>query len=204
MTKILCCNFIFIIILLSAQTYDFNKEVIYIFENGNRKSESIIYVNTKNDTYYLKIFRNEEKSFARLYDFKKNRIHHYDLIEIKGRNDKFDLKYIDSERYYDHLGMNYNSYGYEFLENSGKNLLNIYQTKKKKKIYKNFEFETEENEENLFPAFRISCLHPFEYNNQLTFNKNVVVKKSKITYKENTCDCNLKKIENINFTLNIP
>ena len=158
MTKILCCNFIFIIILLSAQTYDFNKEVIYTFENGNRKSESIIYVNTKNDTYYLKILKNEEKSFAKLYDFKKNRIHHYDLIEIKGRNDKFDLKYISSKKYYSQI--NYKGYGYEFLENDGKNLLNIYQTKKKKSYIKSLNSKQKEMKTTYFLHLGfLVCIH---------------------------------------------
>ena len=199
-TKAIFFVAIFSVTLSYAQTYEFNKKAIYSIEYNGKKEESVVYINTNNDNYYLKTKRTSDRLFGIIIDYEKNKIHNYELINLENR--KYDMKYIDSKNFYNWI--NYKHYGYELSENDAQKVWNIYNNKKMKNLYKKFEFQTEESEDNLFSAFRFSCLHPFEFNKNLSLQNNVIVKNSKITYNHNLFDCNLKSVEKINISLKIP
>ncbi len=199
-SKVIFFGFIFSLTLSYAQTYEFNKEVIYSIEYNGKNAESVVYINTNNDNYYLKTKRTSDRLFGTIYDYEKNKIHDYELIGLE--NGKYDMKYIESKNFYNWL--NYKHYGYEFSENDAQKVWNIYNNKKMKNLYKKFEFQTEESQDNLFSAFRISCLHPFEFNKNLSFQNNVIVKNSKIIYNDTVYTCNLKNVQDIDVSLKIP
>jgi len=188
---------LFSINLFNAQKlYDFNKEITYNITFNKNKNESVIYINTNDSSYFLKTFKN----FAFLYDLKDNRKIYFEMIEIPNST-KYDLKYSKNEKFYPNKLMNYKHYDYVISTHENTEELKIYTNKKRKRIYKIFKYEINDSEIDYFPAFKYNCLHPFEFNQNLKYEKPILVKKSTIQYKENSCECNLKSINDIKFTL---
>ncbi|EPS8593052.1 hypothetical protein ACVIB9_005727 [Escherichia coli] len=184
----------------AQQSYEVNKEIIYNIKFNEKNNESIIYINVNDDSYFLKTYKNSDNSYAIIYDLKNNKKNYYEMIEIPNSN-KYDLKFEKSERFYPDKLMNYNHYDYVTSSIENTEELRIYFNKKRKKTYKIFKFETTESEIDYFPAYKFSCLHPFEFNQNLKYDKPLLVKKSIILYKENTCECNLKTTNDVIFTL---
>lgn len=187
-------------LLHAQQLYEFDKEIIYNYKFNEEIYESIVYINTNDYTYYLKTYKNSDYLYAIIYDLKNYKKIHFKMFEILNSK-KYDLVYDKTEENYPQKLMNYNRYEYVMSRNEKTEEIKIYTNKKKKKIYKKLEFEITESETDYFLAFKFSCLHPFEFNRDLKYEKSILVTKSKINYKKRVSECNFKSANDVSLKI---
>lgn len=191
-----------------TQVYEFDTQTSYLKSvynsNGNKKWQTLVYTNSKDDSYFL-MFYNYYKE-ARIWDIKNSRTFRYKVTT--NQNDSLNYTFIAEEKFNSTVKKKFSNYIYEFdtINTSNKKVkLNIYTNKKKKKPVVVVEFSYRDYESNVFPAFRINCLHPFEFVEKMNFSKNIVVTKATgTTMSGGTFTSELTDIMKINLKLIIP
>jgi hypothetical protein len=82
--------------------------------------------------------------------------------------------------------------------------LNVYKNAKKRSSEMNVQFEYKEMPLNLFFAYKVCCLHPFESHENLFFNKNCLITKgSEIAPSGNIVEHKLIDYKEINLELTV-
>lgn len=208
MRKITVFTFLIVSFLTSAQSYDFTTLTKYktVFEGNER--EDVTYSNLKNDTYFLKIFKETNILTARLYDLKNNTVHNFGVIEHIVKNEiNFEFKYknsinltIDKNRF--------TGYEYEFKtihtdSLSAEIILNIYKNSGRKTAVLTLNLVTTKKPENQFHLFQFSCLHPFEFENIKTNDPFLVINAKGKTLNNKSIEHTLTIIKDVDFRLKI-
>lgn len=92
-------NLVFLFVLnigfLSAQTYDFDYLISYSIDSlPSCKGESVMYVSTKNDNYYLSLKKSQNVVTAALLDYQSKKAHSFKVKEINQKGEVlFDFQY---------------------------------------------------------------------------------------------------------------
>jgi hypothetical protein len=204
---------IFLIIFLNlfnsnAQKYFFNTLTKYNIVN--RKGEIITYSNLYNDTYFLKLKKYENTFIANLYDYKNLKNHEYSVTETKIDNEFFfNFKYEKTNELNHFNKKNYNNYIFDFetissSDNIKKVKMKVFKNSKKKKLLMEYELDVKNSDYNYFPAFRNSCIHPYEFLDTLnTFEKGVVISAIGNSLSGDTIEFRLEVLKQVNFELEV-
>lgn len=97
MKKIYAFTFLLLFAIGNSQTYSFDFLTKYIAVGKNEKvqNEVVNYFNTDNFNYYLRLLRGSENFYAYLTDEEQNKVHEFEVTEIKnGTGIIFSFKYI--------------------------------------------------------------------------------------------------------------
>jgi hypothetical protein len=194
---------------LNAKEFEFDVMTNYSYKNGDNTNNIIVFTNSKDNTYYLKLLNVIDSWEARLYDYKELKIHYFNVIEEKTK-----VGFINRYVYKNTTPISsteireFKDYTFEFKtieesENSKIMILNIFKNVKKKKPLRSFQLELIPNSVNSFNGCKVSCIHPYELIEKLYLDEECLVKNIKdLTYK--THDYNLVDHQIINLKLTSP
>lgn len=210
MKKILVLLIFFTISYCKAKTYEFDTLIQYTTSIDNKKATNSVakYSNSKDDSYFLSLYRTVSDFEARLFDYKNEMIYTFDVIETKtneGITFKFDYRRSDPF-YFRDLHSN-NVFTFETLESNDsikKVKLNVYKNAKKKKLILYYDLEIKESKKNLFPSFRISSIHQYEFNRKLNLENCIVLKAVGTTVTGQKIENKLLEYKEASFTLDVP
>jgi hypothetical protein len=210
-------KFITILIILfslsttKAQDFHFNSMTIYSTTFGDTQRNEVCYSNSEDNGYSLTISKDDEIYKARLLDFKTKKIHYFKINETKSDNGSTsNFIYEKTEELYNPSDKMFSDYVFDFtlISTEGelkKGQLNIYKNSKKKKAVMTFDIELKTFNSNLFHAFRTSCLHPFEFLNNLSISENGIIINAKgSTMRGDKIEHNLVSFKEINLVLRVP
>ena len=171
--------------LLEAQTFTFDSFACYSIETKCTTYENSCFINSRNDKYFLLLFNVKGNLAATLYDSKNLKSHYYKVEEkkINGKS-KFNFIFQYSNKHQTLQHPYFDNYMFDIKEIDSKEEvkkmeLNVYRNSKKRKSKMNVEFEYIKMPMNLFFAYKVCCLHPFEFDENLFLNKNCLVTKGK-------------------------
>lgn len=211
MKKLLMLYVLLTTVTLQSQNYTFNLVTKYNVITEQFNTEVMTYTNTDNDSYYLRIRKSDNELSAALYDFENVKRHDFNIkSNIVNGEIMFDFEFLKTSNIMNFHKKNYSKYVYDFTTVSKNDSLEqislkIYPNAKKKKPLDTFKFEVQELSENLFPAFRINCLHPYEFLTALNrFKNGIVVRGSGINPKGNPIHYELKEWKLVQFYLLVP
>ncbi|SKC06256.1 hypothetical protein SAMN05660477_02731 [Soonwooa buanensis] len=190
----------------SQKTYNFDKELVYLLYKGDEKKnlfEESVFINSEDNSYFMKIFGSEGQKFALLYDITYNVRHDFDLIKNKEKGEiYFDFKFDRSINL--NLKQKAKNPNFEFSSFANKRQLIIYKNDKRKSLREIITYSTKPTDKNLFFAFRAIALHPFELNQDFDSNENILVENAKIVKEKQTLNYELKFTKDVDLTLEIP
>lgn len=196
---------------LNAQNYAFNILTKYVTNFENKDRETICYSNSKNDSYFLRLSKNENSFVANLYDYKNLKVHAFKVLETKLKNEiLFEFKYQNTTELDSFDKNKYSKYVYTFqtlkvIDSIKKVKFSVYENLKNKKPLMEYQLEIKNSNENLFPAFRLSCIHPYEFLEKLnTFENGIVINATGTTLSAKDIKFKLEDFKRINFELDIP
>jgi hypothetical protein len=202
---------LFIFSPTNAQKYIFNTLTKYSISYNNIKNEGLSYSNSNDDTYFLRIRKYESSLTANLYDYKNLKHHIFTVKESKVNGEiVFNFEYENTSNIYYFNKNEYSKYVFAFetfeLNDTIKRVnLKIYKNSKKKKPLMNYDLQLKNHEKNLFPVFRINCIHPYEFLENLNIFKNgVVINAQGNTLSGRLIEYKLEDLKEVNFEINIP
>lgn len=170
---------------LFSQNYKFNLLTNYKSENGFYK-ERVVFSNKENGTYFLTIrpFKNQKTAF--LIDLKSLYEHQFKVLEgnISGNEITTQFIYLNSYKIKKREDL-YKTHSFKVIKQDSvsKTVKMItYLDKRKNKIIDTAELLIKDSPYNLFPVFRFSCLHPYEFHDEFNFNENGMVESYKSFY----------------------
>jgi|GEM_PF-2587907 len=209
-------NLLFLFILnisfLNAQTYNFNYLISYSIESlPDCHSESVMYVNTKNDNYYIVLKKSQDILTAKLTDYQSKKIHYFTVKETKHKREvlfDFQYDYSTDSNYLNPSKVFKNEYSFTkdsvSLDSDVGNLeLQVYKNSKRKKLERKFSVEVKKSE-NLFSAFEYCCIHPHQFNQLEKPKSLLVIKATETTKKGQLINYELKILKKVNFQLVVP
>lgn len=192
---------------IKAQEYEFDTMTIYSSKFGLNQNSVSNYFSSKNKTYSFTIFSYDGILQGRLYDYKRCKVHYYNVEEVRSNNDTI-TKFTYQESSYLKTGQEfYTSYVYDF-ETTEENddykqvKLNVFKNSKRKKPVIHFDLKLKKIDVNLFQAFRVSCIHRFEFVPQFDINGNYIVESAKgVTHEGQIIEHRLLEYRKINLIL---
>ena len=193
----------------NSQTYSFDFLTKYVSKDlkGNAQKDQVIYFNSDDFSYYLRLFRTPQSFYAILSDLKGRQTHVFDVVEQKNQGGiNFKFKYVESKKMLINKEK-YKNFRFEFEEISSDSLnLKIYNSKKAKRPTDEYSFIVKSANKPMFPMMRISAMFPFNDFSDLVLNRNVIVQKSKLTCRLHKCNCEIVLAEhkNVELDLKIP
>lgn len=211
MKKILLLLFILNFNLSKAQTFTFDSFACYSVETKCATSENSCFINSKNNKYCLYLYNLKGNLEGNIYDLKNLKSHHYKVEEkkINGQS-KFNFIFQFTKKHETLQHPYYENYVFDVKEiDTNKHVkkmeLNVFRNSKKRKSKMNVQLEYEEMPSDLFLAYKVCCLHPFEFDENLVLNKNCLVTKgSEIAPSGNKIEHKLIDYKEINLELTVP
>nr|WP_298659864.1 hypothetical protein [uncultured Flavobacterium sp.] len=194
---------------VQAQKYEFDLLTKYNSKIHNNVRESLVYSNSKNMNYFIYVNNDSLNKQAKLYDLKKMTSHNFRLIESKTENNLFfEFVYINSETINVENSYPSSELEVKIINNDSINneiQVDVFKNNKRKKAEMSFVLKGKKNDTNLFPLFRFSCLHPFEFNQNLNLSEKIIVESAKgITLSGESIEYNLVYFEVVKFEILIP
>ncbi len=172
---------LFLLFILSsqAQKYEFDLLTKYNSISVNFERESLVYSNSRNQNYFLYVERDSLTKHAKLYDIENKTLHNFSILESKQKNELFfEFKYLDSKAINQVSSFNNYEFDVKTINSDSINKvikIELFKNKKRKKPEMISVLKVKNSNNNLFPLFRFSCLHPFEFNRNLNIPENVIV-----------------------------
>lgn len=195
---------------IQAQKYEFDLLTKYSIKSRSNEKETVIYSNSKNPNYVLYIFKKSSKREGKLYDIDKKKLHIYDVIETNDNGQiYFQFKYTNSNDF----NSGNRSKEYELKTKSISKIDSIYKEIKIELLHKSnktkkmisFTLKTKKTDSNLFPVFRFSCMHPFEFDENINVLENILVENaSSLSFSGIKTNYKLLLVQEIKFELVIP
>lgn len=166
---------------LFGQTLKFDVMVTYSISQNGTLSERNTYGMSTNDNYIMRVLNNHDGSqSAHVYDLKSLKRYEFQLIEEKPNNGNTTHKFAHLNTfayndYFPHSAAAKNAH-FNFENVSVENNIEtvkliFYKNKSKTKTSRTFELKILNSELNLFPLFRFTCLHPWEFTTELNYEK---------------------------------
>ncbi len=210
MKKILLLIF-FNITIINAQMYEFNTLTKYLTTFQQDKTERIIYTNSDDDTYSLRVIKYACSFKAVLIDYQNLKIHNFEVIEINTTDEiTWGFAYENTMKIEKYSKDNFSKHIFDFktMESNDsikKIRLSVYRNSKKRKLWMVLDLELKEHKLNLFPAFRINCIHPYEFATKLNIFENYIVLNAKGNSLYGSCiEHKLLEYKAVKFELTLP
>ncbi len=189
-----------------SQDYKFNLLTKYIVNQEDREWERIVYSNVDDSNYFLSLNKTQDENLAYLSDMKNKIVHHFYFIEnIENGEIYFTFKFIKSEKLKPiSLTSNFRFKFETIKEDSSFKTIKMtgYKNKKMTKIGGISELKVKKHPKNLFPLYRFSYMHLFEYRTDIDLGENCIVESSKIVG-ELKLECHLAYYKEIALVLKI-
>lgn len=209
MKKTICLVFILFSPFLQAQKFEFDLLTKYLTKMELSNFENIIYSNSKDENYFLMVKENSELKKATLYDLKKMILHNYEVVESKSGDEIFfEFKYMDSNII--NPNNRFHKYEFEYTKIDDDSLnkkikVEVYKNSKRKKPELSLILQLKKSNNNLFPLFRFSCIHPFELIQELNISENFIIESAKgTTFFGKTIEHELLDYKEVKIELEIP
>lgn len=205
MKRLIVAFFFILPFFAQAQIFHFNILTKYKTTFDGKTRESIVYSNSKNDTYFLMLYNDSE---ARLYDAKHMKVYNYEVLETKLNNEVFfDFKYKNSRRLNSNKSR-FSNYEYEFKTSTKDTLkpqitITVFEDSKRKNSVLKLNCIAVKKAENLFHLFKFSCLHPFEFENVIPNGNYLVESATGLTSDNKRTEYKLMELKEVNFKLEI-
>ena len=154
-------NIFFFSFISSAQSYKFDKFIIY--QNLTDSIESNVYCNSNNSNYFLRVLNSYHGQEALIYDLINKKVHYFDVIKksIGDDSNEISFKYKNSkaviEKYNTNYFFEYNKIDDDSLYNYSK--LVVYKNKSKNKKINEIELKIKKDKSNYFPLYRFCTMH---------------------------------------------
>jgi hypothetical protein len=172
-------KFLFVILFFNvfvfSQEFKFDKQFNYTSPSSK---DIIIFSNSQNGDYVLKLRNDFNGLYAHLEDFKTKLTHRFSVDSIKLNNNEYRLlfKYEYSMLNQRTFPINYFEYKLEYEDaNYSYGSIYHYINKKKKKLFSKIEIKVLKTNENYFYIFRYLFFHPFEFTHRLNLNINGIL-----------------------------
>lgn len=180
-----------------GQEYKFDKVIKSEFSTPNFPDQERIHlINSKNVSYYMQIYNQNDSLKSRIFDHHRRQIHYFYI----DKSDSLRLNYIQTGSWTKQP----EDYRFEFskLENSNKVVLKIF-NKKKRRIAK-YRFTIQETEQNLFNVFIFSATESFHDVEIIAPFKFIVLKAKGRNISGNSIKYELTSIEDVELSISIP
>lgn len=183
MKKIILLLFLLNFNLSKAQTFTFDSFACYSNEVLDKINEKSCFINSNDNSYYLSLYNLNGNLEANLFDMKNLKSHHFNVEEKKVNGQSkfnFIFQYTKKRETLQHAYFENYVFDIKAIDSNEqikKMKLNVYKNAKKPRSEMNVQFEYKEIPLNLFLAYKVCCLHPFESNENLFLNKNCLVTK---------------------------
>lgn len=196
---------------VNAQKYTFNTLAKYSSSFENIKNEGVTYTNAEDDSYFLRIRKDKSSVTASLFDYKNLKLHTFIVWETKVNGEivfHYDYQSTSNINYFNKK--DYSKYVFVFetlASNDSINKVNlkVYGSSKKKNPLRNYDLQIKNHEKNLFPVFRIHCMHPYEFLESLNiFKTGVVLNAQGNTSSGKLIEFKLEELKDVNFRITIP
>lgn len=174
---------------------------------GFGNSETIIYSNTNDDSYFLEIYPRSKDSLAAITNLKDKRIHYFKVSDVKKEEDgevTFKFKYINSKQGWGPSPLHAHDFEFRITESDSlvKTVLMIeWLNKKREKFITIRQLKIKDFPANMFSVYRFGRLHPYEVHSNINFNQNGIVVSSKRHDINSDYFTYLSKIKRVNFIL---
>lgn len=174
--------FCVILLLLSSitfsQKFEFDFVTVYEIKSENKLFETMIYTNSKDDHYVLKLFYDADgKITGFIRDNRHFYLHYFAINVISEVENKVEFDYLYSKNF---NSIKLNDHEFQFLKkpiDSVRSILvvNCYFNKKRKRPIQTYTLEVLEFESNKFGNFRNSFHHFYENDTKFNPTKNYLV-----------------------------
>lgn len=209
MKKVLLLLLLILSSFLHAQRFDFNILTKYkTTYNGSTEREQVTYTHSDKDYYFLSIYKDDNETTARLYDSKNMKVHNFEVLETKSKDEVFfDFKYKSSRKLKTN-SLRFSDYKYEVKTINPDTInpqvgITVFKDAKRTVKALHINCFTVKTEENLFHIFKFSCLHPYEFENIIPNGKYLVKHAKGITADNATIEYNLLDLKAVDFKLEI-
>ena len=183
-------NYSIILLLLLAnffigysQSYKFNLLTRYTIYNEDQKHEKIVYSNSDNQRYFLSLRKTENGNLAYLSDIENKLMHHLHFIENEQNGEIwFSFNYIKTEKLKPFTIATDYRFKFETIQQDSvyKTIkMTGYKNKKMTQVTGVTELKVKKHPKNLFPLYRFSYLHVFEFRTDIDLNENGIIESSK-------------------------
>jgi hypothetical protein len=168
--------------LCYSQDYKFDLLTKYNANQEGRETEKIVYSNSDNPNYFLFV-KTDGKNLAYLSDLKNRVVHQLHFNEHKKNGEiYFSFHFIKSEKIKPiPLTSNYRFKFETVKEDSLFKTVKMtgYKNKKMTKVAGVSELKIKKHTKNLFPLYRYSYMHLFEYRTDINLGENGIIESSK-------------------------
>lgn len=185
MKKILILFLLITNFTVKAQKFEFTTLTVYSTTFKNGVGNDLIYTSNSDNSFYLSILKTPNIILAYLYDLKHLKKHTFSVEETVTNGVTFyNFNYEESKpiTYYNKKSRQHYIYDFTTIETNDsieKVHIDVYKNAKRKKSMMTYEIDVQKNKSNLFHAFRISCIHPFEFEERFMYDKKGIVIKAK-------------------------
>lgn len=175
-------------------------------------ADRVTYSNINNPNYFLN-FNFHYTSEVFLIDFETSKIHYFSNVRTKKDGDEYlNFKYVFTEPLTSKIPKSFENLTFTYDEMKSDSIsktirITIYNPKKKKNRGGTllYELEVRKFESDLFPLFRMSCMHPFELLNKLKVPGNWIVTSAKqIRNDREYMNSRLVTFKEVDFALVVP
>jgi hypothetical protein len=179
MSKYLKLAFLLYTGSMISQNYNFDLLTKYTTKVNGKSMDHVFYSSTKDPNIFLNISGFSEPSVAFISDFKKGVNHQYKIKKSKENGEIFiTFKYLKTVK--TKLPKFYFDYDFKFEEIQTDTLfkkvkVTIFKDSSRNEEITNQTLTMKKSDNNLFPLYRVSCLHPFENLLQLNLTENYLV-----------------------------
>lgn len=168
----LFCYLIFFPLSLFSQNFDFDYMSLYSRTKQIQLPDEIIYSNSKDDSYYLKVAKDKNQEYyAQLFDFTNFKVHHFNATSGYGKGFDFYFEYEFSDdlkpRRAHYRDMDYDLVYTEYTTDSTLFQMTIYKNKRRKHKLLELKGLLLKSEQNLTSILRFQ-LGDFHDNNHIT------------------------------------
>lgn len=179
MNKYLTLVFLFLTGSMISQNYNFDLLTKYTTKVNGKSMDRVFYSSTKDPNIFLNVGGFSGSSDAFISDFKKGVHHQYKIKKSKENGEIFfTFKYLKTVK--TQLPKFYFDYDFKFEEIETDTLFKKVKVTIFTDSSRNIAITTQtltmkKSDNNLFPLYRVSCLHPFENLMQLNLPGNYLV-----------------------------
>lgn len=200
---------IFILLFLLSNTYS-NAQYQYIFDCLTKysvrnpkvgpKEEAVLYSNSKDSSYYLKVYRKEKQLHATLFDLRNKLQHEYKVLQHVNNDDVFfNFSYLGS-REREKVAENFN---YTIENNAVGTVLTVRSLKKNSELY-TLTMNTAPSETNTFNGFIHSVFCPFVGFDGIKSDEPIFVNTAVLKSKTSVCEFSLQEFKQVSLLLEVP
>ena len=162
-----------------SQNFEFDLMTHYGVKVEQMNNDNLIYSNSKNPTYFLMVRGYKDFKEAKLLDIKNSVTHQFAVEQTSDKGQVFfSFKYLDSTPFQPQGSFLAHDFTIDEIEQDSLTKtfkVTFYKNAKRKKQVMSQTIVAKKHHSNLFPLYRVACLHPFEIFSKLNMPENYIV-----------------------------